>query len=104
MEVTKELIHGIEKIFEKGLQDTYLTRSLGKIIEYEREKTFADVQVLKEDLSRFESEYNLPSETFDERFAKGELGDKEDYFEWSALYQMYKRSFERLEILRGMSN
>lgn len=104
MEITKELIHGIEKIFEKGLQDTYLARSLGKIVEYEREKTAANIQVSKEDLSRFESKYKLSSEKFNESFAKGELGDKEDYFEWSALFQMYKRSIERLEILGGASN
>jgi|SRR3972149_7253661 len=104
MEITKELIHGIEKIFDKGLQDTYLTRSLGKILEYELGKTAANIQALKEDLSQFESKYKLSSEKFNERFAKGELGDNEDYFEWSALFQMYKRSVERFEILGGTSN
>ncbi len=37
------------------------------------------------------------------RFEKGQLGDKEDYFEWSALFQMYKRAIERLEMLKGVA-
>ena len=101
MEITKELIQNIGKIFENGLEDEYLSRSIGKIIEHEREKTFEESQMLQKDLSQFESKYNISSEVFFDKFEKGELGDKEDYFEWSAIFQMYKRARERLKILGG---
>lgn len=103
MQITKELIQNIGKIFEKGLQDEYLSRAIGKIIEHEKEKTFSDVRLLKKDLSQFEREYNISSEEFFSRFEKGELGDKEGYFEWSAIFQMYKRTTERLKMLEGAS-
>ncbi|MEI7638751.1 MAG: hypothetical protein WCJ37_15680 [Syntrophus sp. (in: bacteria)] len=100
---TKATIKNIGEIFEKGLQNEYLSRSIGKIIEYEKEKTIKEVNVLKEELSSFESTYQMSSEDFFERFEKGELGDKEAYFEWSAMYQMYERSIDRLNILVGPS-
>lgn len=102
MQITKELIQNIWKIFEKGLQDEYLSRSIGKIIEHEKEKTSQELQLLRKDLARFESDYKMSSNEFFNRFEKGELGDKEDYFEWSAIFQMYKRSMERLKMLEGV--
>ena len=100
---TKDIIQNIGKIFEKGLQNEYLSRSIGKIIEYEKEKTIEEVNMLKKELSRFESAYQMSSKDFFERFEKGELGDKEDYFEWSAMYQMYERSADRLNIIESPS-
>jgi hypothetical protein len=100
---TKEIIQNIGKIFEKGLQNEYLSRSIGKIIEYEKEKTIEEVNMLKKELSRFESTYQMSSADFFDRFEKGDLGDKEDYFEWSAMYQMYERSVDRLNILESPS-
>ena len=93
---TKDIIQNIGKIFEKGLQNEYLSRSIGKIIEYEKERTIKEVNLLKKDLSRFESTYQMSSEDFFDRFEKGDLGDKEDYFEWSAMYQMYERSVDHV--------
>ncbi len=100
---TKEIIQNIGKIFDKGLQNEYLSRSIGKIIEYEKGKTIEEVNALKNELSRFESAYQMSSQDFFERFEKGDLGDKEDYFEWSAMYQMYGRSVDRLTILESHS-
>ena len=96
---TKEIIQNISKIFEKGLQNEYLSRSIGKISEYEKENTIKEINTLKKELSRFESAYQMSSEDFFDRFEKGDLGDKEDYFEWSAIYKMYERSVDRLNIL-----
>lgn len=103
MQITKVSIQNIEKIFEKGLQDDYLTRSIGKIIEYEKEKTSKDIQTLKNEIELFERKYNMSSIEFFEKFEKGVLGDDEDYFEWSALFQMYRRSVELLGTLEGVS-
>ena len=90
MLITKVSIQNIEKVFEKGLQDDYLSRSIGKIIAYEKEKTSKNVQTLKNDIELFERKYNMSSIEFFEKLEKGELGDNEDYFEWSALFQMFR--------------
>ena len=103
MQTTKASIQNIEKIFEKGLQDDYLSRSIEKIIEYEKEKTSRDIQTLNNEIELFERKYNMSSIEFFGKFEKGELGDKEDYFEWSALFQMYRRSVELLGTLEGAS-
>jgi len=100
---TKEIIQNIGKIFEKGLQNEYLSRSIGKIIEHEKERTSKEVNMLKKELSRFESTYQMSSADFIDRFEKGEIGDNEDYFEWSAMYQMYEKSLDRLNILEATS-
>jgi len=101
---TKEIIQNIGKIFEKGLQNEYLSRSIGKISEYEKQTTIKEIDMLKNKLSRFESVYQMSSQDFFERFEKGDLGDKEDYFEWAAIYQMYERSVDRLIILESHSS
>jgi hypothetical protein len=67
---TKETIQSIGKIYEKGLQNEYLSRSIGKIIEYEKEKTIEEVNMLKKELSRFESAYQMSSKDFFDRFEK----------------------------------
>lgn len=42
---------------------------------------------LKERLDEFEEEYGMDSEEFMQKFESGELGDKEDFFEWHAVIQ-----------------
>lgn len=103
MQTTMKLIQNIEKIFERGLQDEYLSRAIGKIVEHTKERTSSNVHLLKKDLSQFEKKYGISSEKFFNRFEKGELGDDEDYFEWSAIFQTYKRATERLKMLEEVS-
>lgn len=103
MQITIASIKKIEKIFEKDLQDEYLSRSLGKILGYEKDKTITEVKSLKDELLRFEKNYKMSSDEFFQRFERGEMGDEEDYFEWSAMYQMYKKSEERLNMLEEVS-
>ncbi|MFQ5888070.1 MAG: hypothetical protein ACE5HY_05185 [Candidatus Hydrothermarchaeales archaeon] len=103
MPITIETIQNLGKIFEKGLEDEYLSRSLWKIIKHEKERTSQDIQSLRKDLDKFESEYKMSSDDFINRFEKGKMGDEEDYFEWAAIFKMYKRSMERFEMLEGLS-
>jgi hypothetical protein len=76
---------------------------LQSYFEYEKEKTIKEVNMLKNELSRFESTYQISSKVFFEKFEKGDIGDQEDYFEWSAMYQMYERSVGRFSILESPS-
>ena len=103
MQKTMKLIQNIEKIFERGLQDEYLSRAIRKIVEHTKERTSTDVEALRKDLSQFEGKYGILSDEFFNRFESGELGDDGDYFEWSAIFQMYMRATERLKMLEGIS-
>ncbi len=103
LQTTKEIIRNIGKIFEKGLEDDYLSRSIRKVIEYEKEKTLHDIRALREDLDKYENKYKISTGDFSSKFVKGEVGDDEDYFELSAIWQMYERSIERVKLLEGAS-
>ena len=54
LSTTKDKIKNIGKIFKRGLQDEYLSRSIGKIIEHEKDKTVRELEALRRDLLRFE--------------------------------------------------
>ncbi|MFB2924018.1 hypothetical protein [Aerosakkonema funiforme] len=41
-------------------------------------------------LKAFESQYQMSSDEFYQRFRSGELGDEIDFFEWSVFYEMWK--------------
>lgn len=94
-------IKGLEQIFEKNLSDEYLHKAISKIISYEIAKTAEELKELKEELKAYEKRFKMGSEDFFSKFSAGELGDSADFFEWSALYQMYLRTFERLNILKS---
>ena len=92
-------IKGLEQIFERNLGDEYLQRAISKIISYEIAKTTQELEELKKELKAYEKQFKMRSKEFFISFSAGELGDSADFFEWSALYQMYLRASERLNIL-----
>lgn len=94
-------IKGLEQIFEKNLSDDYLQKAISKIISYEIAKTIQELEELKKELKAYEEQFKMKSGEFFSKFSAGELGDSADFFEWSALYQMYLRASERLNILKS---
>ena len=44
---------------------------------------------LENRLKAFESQYQMSSDKFYQRFRSGELGDEIDLFEWSVFYEMW---------------
>ncbi len=94
-------IRGLEQIFEKNLSDEYLQKAISKIISYEIAKTTQELEELKKELKKYEEQFKMRSEDFFSKFSAGELGDSADFFEWSALYKMYLRASERLNILKS---
>lgn len=94
-------IKGLEQIFERNLSDEYLHKAISKIISYEIAKTTEELGELKKELKIYEQRFKMGSEEFFNKFRAGELGDSADFFEWSALYQMYLRASEKLSILRA---
>ncbi len=90
----------LEQLFEKDLSDEYLQKAISKIISYEIAKTTEELEELRAELKVYEQRFEMTSEDFFRKFSAGELDDSADFFEWSALYQMYLRASERLSILK----
>lgn len=94
-------IKGLEQLFEKNLSDEYLQKAISKVISYEIAKTIEELNELSAELKIYEQRLGMTSEDFFRKFSAGELGDSADFFEWSALYQIYLRASERLDILKA---
>lgn len=59
----------------------------------------AELLDLEKRLKIFESQYQMSSEKFYQRFRAGELGDTIDFFEWSVFYEMWSAAQNQLEAL-----
>ena len=94
-------LHVLETIYQHGYENALVNQTLDKILDLEREQAQRDSKALQEQLTHFETRYHLRSDEFYQQFHQGKLGDAEDYFEWSACYDMYKVVRERLHTLHG---
>lgn len=92
-------INALEKIYQNRLEDSYLDRAINKIVTCEISNTQKNIEALKKDLNKLEKRFDMDSSTFFEKWESGSLGDDADFFEWSALYQMFLRAKRRLELL-----
>lgn len=63
------------------------------------QSTQAEVLDLENRLKNFESQYQMSSETFYQRFRAGELGDAIDFFEWSVFYEMWSTAQNQSELI-----
>jgi hypothetical protein len=101
MEATLERIRGLEQIYIKGYEDSFLDNALQKIISHQLARDQADLQVLQRDLAELERKYGISSEEFYERFQAGQISDEADFMEWNVLYKMASKLRNRLGILQG---
>ena len=49
------------------------------------------------DLYAFETQYDMDSATFYQRFEAGELGDAMDFFEWAGLCELRQDLLEKIQ-------
>lgn len=74
-----------------------------KIIAHEIAIAQQQAAELETDLQQFETQYQMRSLEFYQKFRAGELGDDIDFVEWSSFYQMSCSVRERLLILLSNS-
>lgn len=48
---------------------------------------------LEQRLQTYETQYQMSSDNFYQRFRSGELGDSVDFFEWSVYYEMWENAY-----------
>jgi len=80
----------------EGMGDEVTEVTISKLLSYEIEKVRKRQSQIREKLTAFEEQYNLKTEEFSRKFQDGTMGDAIDFFEWSALAEMYQELSQRL--------
>ncbi|KPA12063.1 hypothetical protein MHK_007724 [Candidatus Magnetomorum sp. HK-1] len=93
----------LAQLYQQEQAGEIITRTLLKILEYEKNTNIKQLDELKEDVCSFEKQYNIKSDKFFEEFQNGKMGDKMDYIEWASLIQMIERIEQKIAILSGQS-
>jgi len=93
---TLSRIHILREVYQQNYHSAMADRVLDKLIELERGKAQRELKEYQEILHSFEQRHQMPSKLFYERFQRGELGDDADFFEWSAMYDIWRAVQERL--------
>jgi hypothetical protein len=70
--------------------DTFVETTVAKLLDYESERLGAYRKTLQGKLAAFEQQYGLRTAEFCRDFRAGRLGDTMDFFEWSALAEIYQ--------------
>lgn len=98
---TLQRLQYLEALYRRGYRSEVIDRSLDKIIALERASAQHELEDLRGRLQRFETQYQMPSENFYQRFRAGELGDAMDFVEWGVFYEMWASVRERLQLLEA---
>ena len=100
-------VKGLEDLLRCGAEDVVVVQAVDttvtKLLYHEKNKIKKDMSRFKRKLKIFEKKHHMKSDKFHERFEKGTVGDKMDYMEWEALYDMNKRVEERLAVLEQVN-
>jgi hypothetical protein len=94
-------IHILREVYQHDYHSAMADQVLDKLIELERGKAQRELKEYQEILHSFEQRHQMSSELFYERFQRGEIGDDADFFEWSAIYDIWQAVQERLAKLSG---
>jgi len=78
---TMHKIQTLEKLINLGIEDGLIDKTLSKLIQYKTNKMERELQELEDSMKKFESEYNMDTETFYKKFEEGELGDERSWDE-----------------------
>jgi hypothetical protein len=103
-ERTLERLQYLEALYRQGYHSEVVDRSLAKLVALEEEAARRELEELAERLRNFETQYQIPSETFYQRFRAGKLGDTADMVEWSVFYEMWQSVQQRLTGLDAVSS
>ncbi len=80
-----------------------VANAVDNIIHYQLSKYKNYIAQINCDLEKFEKRYGMPTKQFHTQFEAGELGDKEDFFEWSSLYEnvlLFEKRIQELDTLK----
>jgi predicted HTH domain antitoxin len=93
-------IQSLEQLYRNGYHSNSVDAAIDKLVGLEQTRVEQELARLEETLHKLEAQYHLSSAEFYRLFRAGEMGDEADFFEWSALYQMWLSTREQLDILK----
>ena len=96
----KDQLDLLTKLVDLGGEDPVLTQTIGKLLEYAKDKHHRDLEEISAKLQTLEEQFRMPSDVFYLKFHRGELGDDEEFFRWDALVEMRQRVQQRLSMLQ----
>ena len=96
-----EKLRRLETLCAAGHTDAFLDKALDKLIAYQIANQQSEIEVIRQDLRAFEERYALDSQTFFEKYQRGQMSDDADFVEWNALCKMYRRLQQRLNEEEG---
>ncbi len=95
----------LAEIYRQNQASELMSRTLGKLLQYEADACQKELRQLREDLMSYEDMYGITSSQFYEKFQQGQTDDRMDYVEWASLFQMSKRLQTRFDLLQiGAAN
>lgn len=101
--VTLQRLRLLEQLYEDGYQDEVVDLTVGKLVDRQIQKDESQLALLIADLQTFERQYGKKSADFVADYRAGKAGDSADAFEWQALYKMYVRLTEHLNLLKAQA-
>lgn len=96
----KDQLEMLAKLVDVGGEDPVLVQTIGKLLEYAKDKYQRDVEEISAKLRTLEEQFHMSSDVFYQKFHRGELGDEEQFFRWDALVEMRQRLQQRLSMLQ----
>ncbi len=101
MQQTLSKVKNLEKFIKKYGDDSLLSQTLSKMMNYKIHEYNEEIKRLDKELKKFERTYKKDSSDFIREFKEGSLGDDIDFIEWSSLYQMRNRLLDKKAKLEG---
>jgi hypothetical protein len=103
MTAVLERVQRLEQYLQttNGQADRVMESTLDKLLNRERQILRQQLARLRAQTADFETRYGWPSEEFNPRFQRGELGDDMDFIEWSATLDMIANLQHGMSILDG---
>jgi hypothetical protein len=98
---TLEKLQGLERLYRQGFRSDVVDQTIAKLLDLEVQRARSEQQDLEARMAEYETQYQMRSEAFYQRFRAGELGDAMDFVEWSVFYEMHQVLSARLETLGG---
>ena len=73
---------------------------------FEKEIELLSMQLsrLKKELKKFEQKYGMVSSEFYQKFERGELGDRQDFFIWVSDMDIYTKLMNEYKLLKNLAS
>ncbi len=98
---TREKVSVLDKLYATGFSDPVTDAILQKAVDSQTSRDRIVLRDIERDLMELETQYEMSTASFYERWRMGDLDDTADFMDWSALYEMAANIRQRLKLLAG---